>query len=294
MVRTGACEGPEARPASLAPKVVDAHQHFWWRDRARYAWLDPNDPVLARDFTPEELRPQLPAAGVQQTVVVQADPSVEETQFLLEMAEQTDFVIGVVGWVDLERADVVATIDDLQQSPYFVGIRPMLQDLSDAQWVLRPAVVRHLHALAERGLAVDWLVTPRELPAILTIMQEIPTLTAVIDHLAKPHGMTETWAQTMAALAQFPHCACKLSGLATLDPTADGGDWLRQAIQWVWDGFGPNRLIFGSDWPVALSGGWSYDTIIARTRQWLPTMTVREEAAIFGANAQRWYGLTPT
>ncbi len=269
----------------------DAHQHFWQLDRGDYTWLQPAEATLYRDFHPHDLEPALGPAGIRKTIVVQAAPTVAETRWLLALAQSTPFVAGVVGWVDLTASDLVARVEDLRASEYFVGIRPMLQDLPNPRWILQPQVRANLAYCAEMGLRVDWLVTPRELPWVAEVASQIPNLYHIVDHLGKPSGITAEWTDAMTTLAAHDHGYCKVSGLSTLPPIPSPADaeWKREAVQRVWEWFGPRRLVFGSDWPVCLSGGISYAEAVDSVRRMIPSQNPTDLDAVFGENAQMFY-----
>jgi L-fuconolactonase len=266
----------------------------WQLARGDYAWLTPKLAPIYRDFALADLRPLLAAAQIDATVLVQAAPTVAETEFMLAVAAQSDGLVrGVVGWVDFAAADAVAIAQRLARNPLLKSLRPMLQDLPDAAWILRPDVDRTLAALPALGLRFDALVTPRELPALATMVERHPALRVVIDHGAKPpiaSGQREPWAGWITRIAQHPQVCCKLSGLAT----EAARDWtvasLAPYVEHLIACFGPQRLLWGSDWPVVdLAGGharWHRATL-----ELLAPLTADERAAVLGGNARRFYGL---
>jgi len=275
---------------------VDAHHHVWTLARGDYGWLQPTRELapIYRDFSLAELRPLLAVAGIEATVLVQAAPTVAETEYLLDVARESGGLVrGVVGWVDLEAPGAVATLERLAREPLLRGIRPMLQDLADAQWILRPGVQAALDALPSLGLRFDALVKPRELKALPRALERHPDLAVVVDHCAKPDiagGAWQPWADDLAATARHPRAHCKLSGLVT----EAGADWsvarLRRYIDHVLACFGPQRILWGSDWPVV--------TLAARYGRWssasdalLEGLSAAEQDAIRGGNARRFYGL---
>lgn len=277
------------------PRRIDAHQHFWVLSRGDYSWLTPAAGILYRDYLPEHLQPHLQANGIEATVLVQAAPTVAETEFLLELSDRYPFIAGVVGWLDLEGDDFPRQLERLQRHPNFKGVRPMLQDLPDDAWILRPRVQEALRLLAEREVAFDFLVFPRHLPHVVTTLEAIPGLRAVIDHLAKPpiaRGELEPWRTWLARVAQFPGVMCKLSGMVT---EADHQQWrpehLAPYVHHALDLFGPDRVMFGSDWPVCLLAA-SYDRVVAALREALGSrLTPELDDALFGGNAARFYRL---
>ena len=284
-------------------KRIDSHQHFWCPARGDYAWLRADVPALAplvRDILPEHLAPLLVANGVDQTVLVQAAASTEETEFLLALASRHDFIGGVVGWVDLGRADAVQTLAAWVRHPKFKGVRPMLQDLPDADWIATAPHPDAVGALVRLGLRLDALVQPRHLPALLRFVQAWPGLSVVIDHAAKPElrsGWDAEWAAPwraqMAELATFPQVMCKLSGLLTEAPPASGTaavDALRPVWRDLLQWFGPARLMWGSDWPVLTLAG-SYRDWRATSEVLIGALPPHDQALVWHGCAQRFYRL---
>jgi L-fuconolactonase len=274
---------------------IDAHQHFWRLDRGDYGWLTAADhPAIFRDFGPQDLAPRLAEAGIERTILVQAAPTSAETDWLLEVAGQTDFVAGVVGWADLAAADAPAVIEDLARRPALVGLRPMLQDLADDDWILGPAVGRALDAMQACGLRFDVLVQPRHLPHLQRLVDVRPDLPLVIDHGAKPRiaeGRFNDWAAAMRRIAASSGACCKLSGLVT----EGGRDWsdvrLRPYVDLLLEAFGPSRLMWGSDWPVVLEAA-SYAVWRETAEKLAPHLSAGERDDVFGDTAARFYGLT--
>jgi L-fuconolactonase len=274
--------------------IIDAHHHVWTLARGDYGWLNPAHEAIYRDFALADLAPLMETAGVVATVLVQAAPTLAETQFLLKVANDSKGMVkGVVGWVDLSRADAIPTLTRLARDPLLKSVRPMLQDLPDPSWILRADVARTLSALPRLGLRFDALVTPAQLPALLLMLDRHPDLAVVIDHGAKPdiaNGMWEPWASSMRAAAANPRVRCKFSGLAT----EAGPKWtietLRPYFEHLLDCFGAQRLLWGSDWPVVNLSG-SYQRWFAATRALLAGLTPQERAAIMGGTARKFYGL---
>ncbi|HEX6563306.1 MAG TPA: amidohydrolase family protein [Chthoniobacterales bacterium] len=237
--------------------ILDTHQHFWKADRGDYHWMTPDVPVLARDYLPDDLRPELRKAGVTQTILVQAAQTVAETDFLLKIAEATDFVAGVIGWFDLEDENFPAIFEEKQtRHPKLFGVRPMLQDLEDDRWITGAKVIKNLTYLAKRKTAFEFLTYTRHLPFVLQVLDQVPGLHAVVDHVSKPEiktGKLEPWKKLMSRVAQHKNVFCKLSGMVT---EADHNGWrpdhLRPYIEHVLANFGEDRVMFGSDWPVCL------------------------------------------
>ena len=280
-------------PARRAPRV-DAHHHVWRLDRGDYGWLTPKLAPIYRDFTLDDLRPLLDRAKVGGTVLVQAAPTVAETEFLLEAAHASGGLVrGVVGWVDLSSPDSTATLERLARDPLFRSIRPMLQDIADAEWILRRDVDAQLSVIEGLGLRFDALVKPRELPALARMVERHPELPVVIDHGAKPAIADrdwEPWASAIAELAENPRVACKLSGLVTEAGPGWSPHVLAAYIDHLLACFGPKRLLWGSDWPVVnLAGG--YHRWARASDQLLARLPEADRDAIFGDNARKFYGL---
>lgn len=270
---------------------IDAHQHFWQLARGDYGWLTPDLGSIHRDFSPGDLAPLLARHGIEATILVQAAPTQAETAFLLGIAAKTPFVAGVVGWCDFEAADAPARIATLAADPLLVGLRPMVHDITDPGWLARPALAPACAAMAENALVFDALIRPQHIEAALAMLARHPDLAVVIDHAAKPDlvaGELSAWRSGIAALAAHRNVACKLSGLVT----EARPDWtietLRPVVGHLLARFGPQRLIWGSDWPVvtlrAAYARW-FDT--ARTL--LAGLSQAERDAVFGGNAQRIY-----
>jgi len=270
---------------------IDAHQHFWRISRGDYSWMDPGDTVLYRDYTPENLQPLLLRHDIQRTILVQAAPTVAETEFMLEVAEGTPFVAGIVGWADFTASDAAGTIESLAANPLVVGFRPMVQDIPDDDWLLRPDLAAAFRSLVEQRLVFDALTLPRHLSRALVIADRYPDLSVVIDHGAKPfirERLLDPWRADMAAMAARPNVACKLSGLVT-EARADWTiDDLRPYVEHLLAVFGPERLLWGSDWPVSnLAGG--YDRWMETTLELISGLADAEKDAVLGGNAARIY-----
>lgn len=279
---------PLPRRPPAAPERIDAHQHFWRLDRGDYGWLTPALGPIHRDFGPGDLWPLLDAAGVHGTILVQAAPTEAETAYLLGVAEAHDRVLGVVGWADLAAPDAPATVERLARRPKLVGLRPMLQDLPDDGWMLRADVARGVDAMMAAGLRFDALVRPRHLPALRRFRDRHPDLPLVVDHCAKPplaSGALDAWAADIARLAAETDVPCKLSGLATEAGAGWRPDDLRPAIDHVLAAFGPDRVMWGSDWPVLnLAGDYAGWHAVARA-----AVPEADRAAVFGGTARRFY-----
>ena len=277
---------------------IDAHHHFWDPARYSYPWMagDAMEPVRRR-FVPDDLRGPLGQEQIDGTVLVQTLSSPQETREFLEVAAATDFVHGVVGWVDLTSPSVGDDLDALLGRPdgrWLVGIRHQVHDERDPDWLARADVRRGLAAVQARGLAYDLLVRARELPAAVEVAKSLPGLQFVLDHIAKPRiadGRDDPWTQRMPTLAAQPNVAVKLSGMVT---EADWATWtprdllpfVSQVVGW----FGVDRLMFGSDWPVCLLAG-SYHAVLGGLVDTLDTLSPAELDQVLGLNAQRVYQL---
>ena len=274
---------------------IDAHQHYWKVSRGDYGWMSPDMTVLYRDYQPADLEPLLKANGIDRTVVVQAAPTVAETEYLLDLADRHESSAKVVGWLDMESDDFAKELDRLARRPKFAGIRPMIQDLPDDAWMLRPAVLKNLAVLADRGFTFDFLIHPRHLDYALEVVRRVPGLRCVVDHIAKPdikRGVLDPWRDGIARLAEHPNVYCKLSGMVT---EADHDKWtsddLRPFARHAVACFGYERIMFGSDWPVCLLAA-TYDQVVAACRDILADdLTPEREKAVFGGNAARFYGI---
>jgi L-fuconolactonase len=271
---------------------VDSHQHFWRLDRGDYGWLTPALAPIYRDYLPEHLAPQLAQAGVGSTILVQAAATVEETRFMLDLAREHPFIAGVVGWVDFESDDVAETIAALATDAGLVGLRPMIQDIADTEWMLEDKLAPAFESMIDYGLVFDALVLPRHLPALLELAARYPDLVMVLDHGAKPPiatGDLESWKQAITELARSSPMVCKLSGLVTEARSADPAV-LAASVEHLLDAFGPARMMWGSDWPVCeLVCSYSEwrsvtDTLLARLKT-----TEREQ--IFSGTARATYGI---
>ena len=265
---------------------IDAHQHFWRMARGDYAWLTPALGAIYRDFTPDDLAPHLVAHGIAASILVQAAPTQEETVFLLDLAEKTPFVAGVVGWTEFTAPDAVAAIAALAAHPHLVGLRPMVHDIADDDW-LAPA----FEAMIAHHLVFDALLKPRHLRRLMTMLERHPQLRVVIDHAAKPAiggSGDAAWRDDIAAVAQFPNVACKLSGLVTEAPANWTVDDLSPYAEHLLSCFGAERLIWGSDWPV-LNLAADYDRWISTSAQLIAGLDATAQSRVFGGNAAGMY-----
>jgi L-fuconolactonase len=277
--------------------TVDAHHHFWDPSRADYPWMTDELAAIRGPFGPDDLLPLLAATGIDRTVLVQTRSSVEETEEFLATTLTAPFVAGVVGWVDLTDAvvaDAIARLRGLPGGERLVAIRHQVHDEPDPDWLGRADVRRGIVAVGDAGLAYDLLLRTRELPAGLDVARAKPDVRFVVDHIAKPPiaaGELEPWASLMRGFAELPNVACKLSGMVT---EADWASWsvagLRPYVDVVIETFGPNRLLFGSDWPVCLLAA-DYTTVVETAQELVAGLSSEEVAMVFGGTAERVYGL---
>jgi L-fuconolactonase len=275
-------------------EIVDAHQHFWQVGRFDYPWMSRDMPVLYRDYLPATMRPILEQNHVSITVLVQASNSLPESKWLLKLAERNSFIAGVVGWVDLKSDAVESQLSELTAHPKFTGVRHLVESEPEDDWLVQPDVIRGLQVLASRNVAYDMLVHTRHLRHVRTVAEKCPGLRLVIDHMAKPPIASQSiseWASEIKAVAEFPSIHCKLSGLVT---EADHQSWtiadLRPFVDCALELFGPERLIFGSDYPVCLLAA-SYDRVLGTFQELLKNLDEQDRARVFGQNAREFYRL---
>jgi len=273
---------------------IDSHQHFWKYDSARDTWITDAMRVLKRDFLPDELAVALGANGIDASIAVQADQSEQETLFLLDLAERSNRVAGVVGWIDLRSARLDDRLQFFSTFKKLCGFRHIVQAEPDDRFLLQPDFLRGISRLHEFGFTYDILIYPKHLPAAIDLVAKFPDQRFVIDHMAKPEIKTRnsaSWGANIRSIAGNPNVSCKLSGLVT---EADWQRWMPADFTYyldvVFEAFGPDRLMFGSDWPVCLLAG-SYQQVKQLIEDYVGRHAARERAKIFGANAIRFYGL---
>ncbi|HJX65011.1 MAG TPA: amidohydrolase family protein [Polyangia bacterium] len=274
--------------------VVDSHHHFWRYSSAEYGWIDDSMAVIRRDFLPADLKQEMGIAGVDAVVSVQARQSVEETRWLLDLATQNPFIAGVVGWVPLVSPTVAADLAQFAAHPKLVAIRHVLQDESDPLFMLSADFQAGIRALRAYNLSYDILIYHRHLPQTIELVDRHPEQTFVVDHMAKPaikQGTIEPWARGMRELARRPHVCCKLSGMVTEigRPHWSLAD-LRPYFDVVLEAFGPERVLFGSDWPVCLVA-CGYARWMEIVQELIAPLSSAERAAILGDNARCVYRL---
>ena len=272
--------------------IIDAHQHFWRIARGDYGWMTDQVAPIRRDILPADLEPLARAAGVTGTVLVQAAPTLDETLFMLGLADRSPLIRGVVGWIDLTGD--VATQLSLIAHPALRGIRPMLQDIDDTRWILQDGVIDGLRQVAGAGLRLDALITPRHLPVIGELAGRVPSLPIVVDHCAKPvfdgTDPGPDWRRGIDALATHPQMFCKLSGLANEFGSGWSADTLRPVFDQVLSAFGPERLMWGSDWPVLELAG-TYGDWLQVAQDLTATLSDADRAQVFGKTAIHFYDL---
>lgn len=279
------------------PFTIDAHQHFWQLDRFDYRWLDaPNLAPIRRSFLPEDLKPELDAAGIDRCIFVQTQHNTEENRWVLDLAAAHPFIAGVVGWVDLASPACEEQVLALKDQPKFVGVRHVTQDEPDDDFIVRADVLRGLKVLAKHGVPFDLLFYVKHLRHAVTLAKMLPDLPMVIDHLGKPRiaeRRTADWIDHFRAAGRHPNLYCKLSGMIT---EADWLHWqpadLKPYVQTALEAFGPERLMFGSDWPVCLLAG-TYRQVVEALNEALGPISAAERARLFGATAAKFYRLKP-
>jgi L-fuconolactonase len=277
--------------------IIDAHHHLWRFDAEEYAWIGPQDSMLRRDFLADELQQMATGSGLAGTVVVQARQSLAETRWLLDLARQHPLIRGVVGWVPLADPALPAVLDALPPGR-LVGVRHVVQGEADPEFLLRPELQRGLIEIGRRDLTYDILITAPQLPQAIRAVERLPTSQRfLLDHGGKPAIRARghaAWAADLRRLAAFPNVACKLSGLVT---EADPQTWtpaeLEPFVRTILEVFGPQRVLFGSDWPVCLLGT-AHQVWLAAVCRWISGYSAADQAAILGVNAVTWYRLEPS
>ncbi len=274
---------------------IDSHHHFWNYSAAQYPWIDADMEVLKRDFTQRDLRHELQRSGMDGVISVQARQSIEETQWLLELADENDFVLGVVGWLPLAERDIASHIERWSQFPKLRSVRHVVQDEPDDAFLLRKDFNCGVERLKEANLAYDILIFARHLPNTQIFVDRHPQQSFVVDHVAKPticsKKFDQQWASDLRELAKRANVACKFSGLVT---EVRGEPWSLDGLRPYWDvaleAFGPTRLMFGSDWPVCLLRS-DYAQWVSAVEQLSTGLSHSERQALWGQTAIRIYGL---
>lgn len=273
---------------------IDAHQHFWRYSQAAYPWIDDTMLALRRDYLPADLRPEMGRARIDACVAVQARQTLEETRWLLELAEANPFIAGVVGWVDLQDDEAAAQLERFAGHPKLVGVRHIVQSEPDDRFLLRPAFCRGISLLEGFGLTYDVLIYPRHLPVAAELAARFARQRFVLDHLAKPQirgGAIRQWEQDLRRLAAQPNVFCKLSGMVT---ESDWRDWtpdqLRPYVDVAFECFGADRLMIGSDWPVCTVAA-DYCRTLSVVEEYLAYRPAAERDAVMGGTAARVWNL---
>ena len=272
---------------------IDAHQHFWNYDQQEYGWIDETMASIRRDFLPADLKPELEKNGFSGSILVQTRQTLEETRWLLELANDNPFILGVVGWVDLRSPRLRSELESLAENSKLVGVRHIVQSEPD-DFLLQPDFLRGISLLEEFDLAYDILIYTKHLPIAADFVRRFPRQRFVLDHLAKPpikKGAVDEWARGIRELATFPNVLAKVSGLVT---EADWSAWKPEDIwpylEVAFECFGPRRLMFGSDWPVCNVAA-SYTQVVTLVKDYLSGYTAEERGAVLGGNAAKFWRL---
>ena len=273
---------------------LDSHQHFWSYDAAQYPWIPKGSP-LHRDWLPDDLAPLLAGSGLDGCIAVQARQTVEESRWLLSLADRSRIVHGVVGWVDLRSVRVSEQLAELSRHPKFRGVRHVVQEEPDVDFMLGAEFQRGIEALHQFGFTYDILVFPKQLPAAIELVRKFPVQQFVLDHIAKPDikaGTMSPWREQMRELANAPNVFCKVSGMVT---ESNHAHWkatdFTPYLDVVFEAFGEDRVMFGSDWPVCLLAG-EYARVFALVSEYAKQFSAAAREKLFGGNAARFYGIT--
>lgn len=277
---------------------IDSHQHLWQPLRGDYGWMPEDNAILNRAYAPSDLEPLLNANGIEGTVLVQAAPSINETEYMLGLADATPFIKGVVGWIDFERPDQRQELQRLAQHPGFLGVRPMIQDIPDDNWMLRDDIQWAYEALIDLDLTFDALGLPRHLKSFHTLVKRYPEMRVVFDHCLKPQIRDQQqgrdafseWADGLSLLASESKGYCKLSGLATEADARATLEDLQPFTDHVLKAFGADRVMWGSDWPVCRLA-MEYNDWFNLSQVLVSDLDASEQAEVFGQSALRFYGL---
>ena len=273
---------------------IDSHQHFWHYSPTEHTWMSDSMSAIRRDFLPEDLQPLLASLSFDACIAVQARQSLEETRWLLELADRFSFIKGVVGWLDLCSPELPNQLERFANHPKLAGVRHVVQDEPDDEFVLRPDFRRGIAQLREFNLTYDLLLFPKHIPAAVRLVEEFPEQPFVLDHIAKPsiaQGLISPWREDIQRLAQFPNVSCKLSGMVT---EAKWQQWqsedYRPYLDTVTEAFGSDRLMIGSDWPVCLLSS-DYASTMQLVIEYIHQFPEEAHAAILGGNCARFYGI---
>jgi len=283
---------PSTDAIELHAMRIDSHQHFWRYDSAQYPWIEGDWPIR-KDFLPDDLAPILKHHKIAGTIAVQARQSWEETSWLLELAGQYDWILGVVGWIDLRSESLPQQLEAAAVHKKLVGFRHVVQDETDPEFLLGPPFLQGIRALESQGrFAYDLLIYHHQLASAIRFVERFPSLRIILDHLAKPDLRKlakQPWADQIRQMGEFSQVACKISGLIT---EAEWSHWkeddLLYYLEVVWEAFGPKRLLFGSDWPVMLLSG-SYERWLKLLDHWIQSKGLEAADRFWGNNAVHWY-----
>ncbi len=275
--------------------TIDSHQHFWTFDPIRDSWITDDMSVIQRNFYPEDLQPTLQQNSIDACVAVQADQSLTETRFLLDLAAKNSFVKAVVGWIDLQANDIDEQLSEWKSEKKLAGFRHVLQAEPDIEYMLRPNFLRGISKLKKYGFTYDILIFPKHLATAQKFVAQFSDQPFVLDHIAKPYikaGLIDEWERDIRNLSKFENLQCKVSGIIT---EADWKAWTYEQIKpyldVVFDTFGTGRIMFGSDWPVCLVAG-EYSQVNGIIETYTKDFSASEKAKIFGENAARFYGIS--
>ena len=275
---------------------IDSHQHYWHFNTADYGWMGENMSVIKRDFLPTDLLPELKSIDFDGSVAVQARQSLEETNWLLQLADEHPHIKGVVGWLDLQSEQAEEQIAAFAKHPKAAGVRHVIHDEEDLDFMLRPAFIRGVQLLEKYDLVYDILIFPTHLANTIEFVKQFSDKQIfVVDHIAKPlikDGIVSPWKEDIVALAKFPNVYCKVSGMVT---EADWNTWkpenIRPYLDVIMEAFGPERILIGSDWPVCLVAG-KYSEVMQVVIDYISTFSEKEQALMLGENAAKAYRIT--
>jgi L-fuconolactonase len=273
---------------------IDSHQHFWKYNPTKHSWIDDQMQILKKDYLPNDLLPNLRELNIDGCIAVQADQSIEETQFLLDLAKNNTFILGVVGWLDLCSGEIESQLEKFQDNTLLKGLRHVLQGEVQRDFMLREDFIKGISTLKNTNLTYDILIFTDQIQYSESLVKLFPNQAFVIDHLAKPKIATQEiveWAVDMRSIAKYENVFCKISGMVT---EADWNNWkpkdFTKYLDVVVDAFGTERLMFGSDWPVALLSS-SYSELYEILTNYFSAFSETEQANIFGENAKRFYNI---
>jgi L-fuconolactonase len=271
---------------------IDSHQHFWKYNPADYGWINEEMKVLKRDFLPSDLEKELKTIDFVGSIAVQARQSLEETEWLLKLANENPIIKGVVGWVDLQSINVEKQLEEFSKNSKLVGVRHVVQDEADDNFMLRPAFINGLKHVQQFKLAYDILIFPKHLPVAAKLVSQFPDLQFVVDHIAKPFigkKILEPWKTEIAEFSKFKNVSCKVSGMVT---EADWHNWEYEDffpyLDTIFENFGTQRILIGSDWPVCTVAG-KYSVVMDIVLKYIHNFSKAEKDAILGGNAQKVY-----